>query len=89
MRALTLRGWFALGAFAVLIAALAASFLAAPYRRVAESALVAPPAASELERCRSLGLGAGKDAACQAAWRRLRAHFFDSEPEEMQIESVV
>ena len=84
MRALTLKGWFAAAAFAVLIAAVIASLVAAPHRPISRSLVVLAPAASDLDRCRGLGGDAGKDVACQAAWRRLRAHFFGLKPTEAQ-----
>jgi conjugative transfer region protein TrbK len=34
------------------------------------------PVRAQLDRCRGLGVDAGRDPACQAAWRRLRDHFF-------------
>ena len=77
MRALNAKGWGTLAAIAMLAAVVVASLIAAEHH----PAVLLPTAgsadsASELDRCRSLGPDASKDAACRAAWRLLRDHFF-------------
>jgi len=70
------KGWSVLGAVLVLFAAIIASAVTASHRPSASAAMApAGRASSELDRCRSLGADAAKDAGCQAAWRLLRDHF--------------
>jgi conjugative transfer region protein TrbK len=77
MRALNAKGWGTLAAIAVLAAVVIASLIAAEHRQTAPAAITdGTRSVGELDRCRSLGADAGKDAACQAAWRLLRDHFF-------------
>ena len=77
MRALTVKGWGALAAVAILMAAVVASAITAAHRPLLPGATVADSSLSdELDRCRLLGVDAEKDVACQAAWRRMRDHFF-------------
>jgi len=77
MRVLNVRGWGAVAAITIMLAALVASTIAAAHHPLAPAAVAASGSLSdELDRCRLLGVDAEKDAVCQATWRRLRDHFF-------------
>jgi conjugative transfer region protein TrbK len=77
MRLLNTKGWGVLAAVMVLLGTVVASVITASHRSAVPTAMAASAQpASELDRCRALGSDAGNDAGCQAAWRRLRDHFF-------------
>jgi conjugative transfer region protein TrbK len=86
MRRLDARAWVRFATVVILAAVIVASLIA-----VSHSPRSAAPAAAasggdtvtvELDRCRALGTDAGKDPACQAAWRGLREHFFGQDGKE-------
>ena len=77
MRLFNAKGWGVLAAVTVLLAVVVASAITASHQPPALIAMAADrPPVTELDRCRSLGADASKNAGCQAAWRRLRDHFF-------------
>ena len=85
MRRLDTKAWVRLAAVAVLAAVVVASVIAVSHqpRSTASAAAASGDAVTaELDRCRALGTDAGKDPACQAAWRRLREHFFGQDGKE-------
>lgn len=67
------------GAVLVLLAVVVAAVIAFSRQNPAPETTGADPritVSNELERCQALGTAAGEDAACQAAWKQARDHFF-------------
>lgn len=72
-------GALALGAVAVIAAAVGAGHLSSPKPSVAASAF-AKPADAELDRCRHLTPDHADDPDCKRAWAEQRSRFFGRRP---------
>ncbi|HEY2707118.1 MAG TPA: putative entry exclusion protein TrbK-alt [Caulobacteraceae bacterium] len=80
MRALTVKGWGALGAFLVLAAVVVAATLSTVGSRPGSrpSGLSQSVVATDLDRCSHAGEAAEADPLCQAVWRRSRDEFLSA-----------